>query len=385
MAVFALHPIQYQAPIFRQIALTKAFDLTVLYGDDVGVRDFFQEEFSKSIIWDIPLLEGYNYKFFKNIRVFQKINFFSRMNFGLFSEILFGEYDVVLIHGYETFSSWIVLAAAKISKKIVVFRGESIPKIDRKKNFRSKCKDIAASTFLKFSDSIMYSCSGNRARWEELGVPTEKQFFMPCAVDNNYFQTKKNQVSIRKDAIKAKLGISQETFVVLFPARFTNRKRPCDLVSALAKVKNTSVCALFVGDGPERKKIEQDAKSNNVHVVFTGFVNQSELPDYYLISDLLAVISEYDASPKSINEGLNFGLPVIVSNRVGTANDLVEHDKNGFIVNVGDIEAIAIHIENLANDKKKWKQMSVRSENLVKTWNFDENVYALQRAVKRNI
>ena len=97
------------------------------------------------------------------------------------------------------------------------------------------------------------------------------------------------------------------------------------------------------------------------------------------------MISEYDASPKSINEGLNFGLPVIVSNRVGTANDLVEHDKNGFIVNVGDIEAIAIHIENLANDKKKWKQMSVRSENLVKTWNFDENVYALQRAVKRNI
>ena len=74
MAVFALHPIQYQAPIFRQIAIKKAFELTVLYGEDIGVRDFFQLEFSKSIVWDIPLLEGYNYKFFKNLRLLKNIH-----------------------------------------------------------------------------------------------------------------------------------------------------------------------------------------------------------------------------------------------------------------------------------------------------------------------
>ena len=104
MAVFALHPIQYQAPIFRQIAIKKAFELTVLYGEDIGVRDFFQSEFAKSIVWDIPLLEGYNYKFFKNLRLLNNNIFLSRVNLGLFTEILFGKYSMLvsfLINAYQ--------------------------------------------------------------------------------------------------------------------------------------------------------------------------------------------------------------------------------------------------------------------------------------------
>ncbi len=52
-----------------------------------------------------------------------------------------------------------------------------------------------------------------------------------------------------------------------------------------------------------------------IKAVFTGLVGQKELPKYYGIADLYAIISDYDASPKSLNEALNFELPILVTDK----------------------------------------------------------------------
>jgi glycosyltransferase involved in cell wall biosynthesis len=380
LAIYALHPIQYQAPIFRKVASSGEFDLTVLYGDDVGIRNFHQIEFSQSIVWDIPLLDGYKYKIMRNFKLLNRLPFFSRVNFGLIKEILFGKYDIILIHGYETFSAWFVLILAKLIKTKIIFRGESIPKFDQETNIKIKIKEFLVKLFLKSSDAIMYSCAGNRKRWEQLGVKREKLFFMPCAVDNAYFQEKRTKTLPRRNELRKGLGIPIDSFVVLFPARFTGRKRPYDLIKAVEKLKDKNIYILFVGDGPERRGIEEAVRVSQISAKFVGFVNQSKLPEYYTISDVAAVISEYDASPKSINEAMNFGLPIIVSDRVGTSADLVENKGNGFVIKVGNVDEIAHSLEMLYKNQLLYSQMSTRSEEIVKNWNFDENVKALKKA-----
>jgi len=68
LAVLISHPIQYHVPIFQALAKDPQVDLTVYYCWDFGVgEERVEPEFGVKYSWDIPMLEGYNYKFLKNI------------------------------------------------------------------------------------------------------------------------------------------------------------------------------------------------------------------------------------------------------------------------------------------------------------------------------
>src|SRR5262245_9730975 len=64
LAVVVSHPIQYQAPWFR--ALARATDLTVLFCHKQDAADHGRSEFGVPFEWDIPLLDGYEYRWLTN-------------------------------------------------------------------------------------------------------------------------------------------------------------------------------------------------------------------------------------------------------------------------------------------------------------------------------
>lgn len=66
IAFLLTHPIQYFSPLFREMAKHPKIDLTVYYCSDESVRGMKDVGFGKEVKWDIPLLEGYKYKFIKN-------------------------------------------------------------------------------------------------------------------------------------------------------------------------------------------------------------------------------------------------------------------------------------------------------------------------------
>ena len=159
----------------------------------------------------------------------------------------------------------------------------------------------------------------------------QKLFLLPCAVNNDFFLEQKSTLTPLREENRSALGIGQEEFVILFSARFTERKRPYDLIAAVAALEDPRLRIVFVGDGPEREGMEQAVRQLNVLATFTGFVGPEELAMYYSIADLDVVISSKDPSPKSLNEALIFSLPVVVTDVVGTAPDLVKDGKNGFM------------------------------------------------------
>lgn len=374
-----MHPIPYQAPIFKKAGQHNQLDVTVLYADSLGVELNFIPGFNTTLKWDIPLLDGYKYIFFKNYSKKRITGFFSRINPGIFWYVLRNDFQVLLVHGHFTFSAWLVYFAGKISGKKIIIRGEAIPKKESM-GLKKTLGRFFLRQYLKYADAIMYSCSRNKLYWLSHKVSEDKMFFIPCAVDNVQLQKDRLELLPEQKNTRATLGIRDDDFVVLFCSRFTNRKRPLDLIEAVASMEMSNIIILFVGDGPERKKMEIASKEKNIRAIFTGFVNQSQLPRYYNIANCYAILSEYDASPKTLNEALNFSLPIICSNMVGTSDDLVKHNHNGFIIKVGDIKEIGHYLKKLSKSRQLVLKMGKLSEDLVRDWNFDRNAEAIFKA-----
>lgn len=380
LLIYASHPIQYHSPIFRQLSKEKKINTVVMFGDDIGLKEVYSDGFNATIKWDIPLTKGYNHFFLKNLAKTKITGFFSRINVGLFSIINKRKYDCILVHGYQTLTCWLILLSAKINGVKIILRGEAL--IKEEKNLILKfLKSLVIGFYLKNSDAILYSCSGNYRYWKSFQLDEKKLFFVPCAVDNNFFLKMKLFYKPKINFIKRKLNINKEDFVIIFPSRFTDRKRPLDLIEAVALSSRKNIVLLFVGDGPNRKKMEELSLQKGVRSVFTGFINQKQISKYYSIADIVAIISEYDASPKSLNEALNFNLPAIVSNMVGTAGDLVIDNHNGFIVDVGNVKKISNRINTLMDNVILLNKMKINSGNLIKKWSLKNDVKGIKSAI----
>jgi glycosyltransferase involved in cell wall biosynthesis len=394
LAIYALHPIMYQVPIFKE--LKKVLDngnlnvkSVVLFGDDLSLKNTFSKAFQTSFSYGNWLIEGYTHKLLKNYTKDSRGGFFSRINFGIFKELRKEKYDAILIHGYESLTAWLTMAGAKLTGTKIIWRGEAVLRgIEGGNSIKQVLKRFVLRKFFNSCDAIMFSCTGNKEYLKFYAVGDNKLFSIPCAVNNEFFQKERDKYIHEVNNIKNELGIDKDNLVILFSARFTSRKRPLDLLNALTKIDSSKITVLFVGDGPERKYMEEFAQENNINVIFTGFVNQTEISKYYSVSDLDIVISDYDPSPKAMNEAMNFRLPIIVSSVVGTAYDLVKDGESGFIVKVGDINAIAEKINYLNKNREKLIEMGNKSFDIVQNWSYKEDVDGIIEAfnfVQKNL
>lgn len=387
LAIYAIHPIMYQTPIFTELESyikNNNLDINtiVFFGDDLSLKETHFKETNVTFKPDTPfLLDGYKYKFLKNYARDSRSGFFSRINPSIIHELFTAKYDAILIHGYESVTAWITLIAAKLIRTKIIWRGEAVLRgIEENTSMKQRFKRFILERFFRSCDALMYSCHGNKKYLKFYGVDESKLFPIPCAVNNQFFETEKRKYGPHKNEIKKALCIPLDNLVILFSARFTIRKRPLDLLHALTVIDHKKITILFVGDGPERNNMETFAKSHNIDAIFTGFKNQSEISQYYSIADIDIVISDYDPSPKALNEAMNFELPIIVTNVVGTAYDLVEDGKNGFIVPPGDINLLADKIHFFNRNRDKIPVFGSYSLNIVKEWNYERDVEGLLNA-----
>jgi glycosyltransferase involved in cell wall biosynthesis len=81
----------------------------------------------------------------------------------------------------------------------------------------------------------------------------------------------------------------------------------------------------------------------------------------------------------SVNEAMNFGLPVIVSSTCGSSYDLVDHGRNGFVFDEGDIATLNKLIFTLIEDEKLRFEMSEIAKHKINTYSHSltcENIIA---------
>ena len=167
--------------------------------------------------------------------------------------------------------------------------------------------------------------------------------------------------------------------VILFCGSLSVRKG-VDLVARafvrLARVVS-NVDLLIVGDGELRESLRRTLQPVSERVEFTGFTAWEQLPSVYSGADVLCVPSRYDGWGLVVPEGLAAGLPVIGSDRMGAALDLIRNGVNGWLTTAGDEEAVfrALHeAATLSNDRLSEFSFAARAT--------IEN-HSLQRGAKR--
>jgi glycosyltransferase involved in cell wall biosynthesis len=225
--------------------------------------------------------------------------------------------------------------------------------------------------------------SRNREFYRAYGVPDERIFPMPYAVDNQFFRSRVAEARRVRDSLRAELGLTAGRPVILYAAKLQRRKRPADLLEAYRSLSPNGSAEprpylLYIGDGEERSRLATAAQGLGWSSIrFLGFQNQTELPRFYDLADVFVLPSEYEPWGLAVNEVMNAGRPVIVSERVGAAADLVEDGKNGFIVPTGDVTALATRLRTLTEDPDLALRMGQESARRISTWNFESDAHGL--------
>lgn len=128
----------------------------------------------------------------------------------------------------------------------------------------------------------------------------------------------------------------------LFSGAFVARKGVTHLARAFVRLatENSHVRLVMVGDGPLRERLKEILKPVDDKVVWRGFVKWHDLPQEYSRGDVLCLPSRYDGWGMVVVEALAAGMPVIATNRVGAALELVENHETGWRITPDDEEAL---------------------------------------------
>jgi glycosyltransferase involved in cell wall biosynthesis len=138
--------------------------------------------------------------------------------------------------------------------------------------------------------------------------------------------------------------------VVTAVCRLVDVKRLDIFLAAIAKARVAlpGLRGLIVGEGPEESRLRSLAAGLGLlpdGVIFAG--KRDDVPGILKVSDIVVISSDHEGFPNVALEAMAARLPVVTT-RVGDAPAIVEEGKTGFVVPVGDVEAMSARIVELA-------------------------------------
>jgi glycosyltransferase involved in cell wall biosynthesis len=246
-------------------------------------------------------------------------------------------------------------------------------------------------------DRFLYIGTANRRLYQKFGVPEERLYSAPYAVDNERFGRQVDALRGQRPEIRRQWGIPEDAYVILFCGKFIPKKRPFDLIEAaqlLLKLHpELKPHLLFAGSGElgaemrARCEVVVDAESPNKtynkeqitdnekpRASFAGFLNQTEISKAYVAADILVLPSDYGETwGLVVNEANASDLGATVSDHCGCAEDLGNAPSNR-VFKCGDVKDLASKLQQTSNVS------SIESSTSIKQHNIGDTVAAISKA-----
>jgi glycosyltransferase involved in cell wall biosynthesis len=382
LAIISTHPIQYNAPIFKLLAERGNITVKVFYTWHSAQGKIFDPGFGKVIEWDIPLLEGYDYAFVKNKKESERKSFWSIQNPELVKEIESFRPTAVLVFGWNYYSHLQVIKCFS-GKVPVYFRGDSTL-LDKDNSVKTLLAKKLLSVIYKYVDSAFYVGENNRQYYLKNGLKSRQLLFAPHAIDNERFSTAEKEVDYEEEVRKKKLGlgIPENEIVFLFVGKLNPKKNPQLLMDAFLDMNRNDAHLIFVGNGALEEQLKEK-KANNAKIHLLDFHNQKEMPLVYRLADVFVLPSKGPGETwgLAVNEAMASKKPVLVSDRVGCAVDLVKSKVNGFIFKHDSVTDLKEKL-SLFKSKEICEKMGEESFNIVKDYNFERICEVLESEIK---
>lgn len=371
------HPIQYFVPLYQYLTTQKC-PVETWYCSDENIGGHFDRQFNTTVSWDIPLTEGYNALFFRNISWHKSLygGFLGLINPWLLLTLWRQKRALVIVHGWGYFTHAMAIVVGCLAGHRICIRGESPWNQEQQKSWvlRSVKTILLRHILFRFVHRFLYIGEQNRQFYLHYGVAPDKMHFMPYAVDNERFQRAALELRHSPSVIRQRWGIPENARVVLFVAKYIPKKRPLDLLHAIALLNDPGVYTVMVGEGPMRTELEDFIKEKGLHgVILTGFVNQMEIPAYYAAADIFVLCSGVGETwGLSVNEAMNFDLPVVISSTAGCSSDLVHIGENGYVFQEGDVTDLSNSI------RRAFFCDGSKSRKLVDQYSFNQIINVIQ-------
>jgi glycosyltransferase involved in cell wall biosynthesis len=457
LIVLTSHPIQYQAPLWRALAeeLGKGREargkrpdddrrggvvpFEVWFLTDQGVRRTEDRDFGKAFAWDVDLLSGYPHRFLElrgqwDMRKFGGIPLAKPIGESLRE----ANATALWVEGWRFKPFWNAVSAAKKMGIPVFLRGETSDKITEKGGLFGLVRNFALHRLFAKVDYFLAIGQASRRFYLRHGVPEAKLVYAPYGVDNEFFWREAERVRqgtgdrgqesggegqesggeggaqgahFERDnfyiltegqrTIRAEWNIPLDAKVVMFCGKFVGKKRPGDLVEALAlhqrqaargkgqvEARDTGHEAsgtlsleslassplreaqqswhlLFVGSGElgeelrgacdtrfdaecQNDKISKSQNAGAPPATFAGFLNQSEIAKAYAVADVVVLPSEaWETWGLVVSEATAAGVPTVVSDCCGCSEDFAAKNPFTRVFPMGDAAAMARAIEEV--------------------------------------
>lgn len=203
-----------------------------------------------------------------------------------------------------------------------------------------------------------------------------------CGVDLNKFTPK-----IKGDDIKKLFHIPASQPVILFVGRLDKEKKIDVIIKAFAIIlKSTDARLVIAGKGKERSNLANLSKRLGImkKIIFTGFINDQDLPRLYRIADIFTIASIAELQSIVTMEAMASGLPVVGA-RVMALPELISHGRNGYLFNEGDTQMLAESAIKILKNPGLRKKMSENSLKIIRRNNFNKTVEIFERIYKNLI
>lgn len=368
LAIITTHPIQYNAPFFKLLSEQKEIAIKVFYTWEQSKEKVFDEKFGKEIKWDIPLLEGYNYTFVKNISKYPTSRTFKGIvNPTLNKEIENWKADFILVYGWNHYSHFKAMKYFK-GKIPVYFRGDSTL-IDEVAGIKTIMRMIWLRYVYKYIDFAFYVGKNNKDYFLKHGLKENQLIYVPHIIDNERFFDKEGSYKTKAKKWRTELGYTPDDFVFLFVGKFEAKKNPFLLIEVAKKLSDKMF--LFVGNGELEENMKKEAEKIP-NVKFIPFQNQSMMPIIYRLGDVFVLPSSGPGETwgLAVNEALACNIPVIVSDKVGCALDLVIENETGFVFKSNNTANFMIKFSNFVANIDAIKA-KLKSKSFISQFSFD--------------
>ena len=383
LAIITTHPIQYNAPLFAMLEDREQIKIKVFYtwGEEV-LQNKYDPGFDKTIEWDIPLLNGYEYTFVTNIANSPGSHHYKGVNNPtLIKEIQEWGANALLVYGWNFKSHWAVIRF--FYKKIpIFFRGDSTL-LDEKIGVKQLLRRILLKFVYSYIDKALYAGIANKDYFKAMGLEEKQLIFMPHAIDNSRFATN-DKYEHEAVLLKNKLGIEKGALIFLFAGKLDDNKNVALLINAFIGLNTKAHYLLIVGNGIKEMELREMSKKFD-NIIFLNFQNQKQMPAIYAAADVFVLPSKSETWGLSINEAMAAGKPIIASNTIGATFDLVKNNENGFVFKSADVTHLQKTLEHFINDVNSVSLMGKVSLEMIQEYSFAKDCEVIETIINNEL
>ena len=368
VAVVSPEPTPYRSPLLDRVAASPDVDLTVVYAArTVAGRTWTVEPQHRAVFLDGIKLPG--------VRGVLRHDY--PVTPGIWRALREARPDCVVVSGWSTFSSQAAIGWCRARRVPYVLLVESHDE-GPKPGWRRRVKETVVPSVVRGAASVLVTGSLARDSMEALGAAPERIRVFANTIDVERYGERAERLAAERPRLRTRIGLDSVDTEVVTVARLAPEKG-IDVLLRAADLAGLGV--LVVGDGPERPGLESLAHELGVHTTFTS-LPWERVVEAYVTADVFALLSWHEPWGVVVNEAAACGLPLVLSDRVGAARDLLRDGENGMLVKAGDVHGAGEALRRLARDPDLRRAMGARSRELAAGFGYEPSVENLLAAVR---